>query len=226
MIMLKQKPLLFIISLCFISMFSVAIKAQEVSFNYYYSFESSEANEPPQINGFDFDYPETARKNGVQGTLKASLTLGENNKVRDIKILQSLPFGVEEAIVKGLQNLYFKPAGKNGQPVAITMFFDFVVTAVYDEADKNVTKPQILEKPVPIYPPSQIAAKLKGKVQVSILFYADGKIKILGVNSVMPREFDKAAVEAAEKIRFQPAVHKKSKADVSQKMIVEYEFKP
>jgi len=42
----------------------------------------------------------------------------------------------------------------------------------------------------------------------------------------MPNEFDKAAAEAAAKIRFQPAVHKKSKADVSQKMVVEYDFKP
>jgi TonB family protein len=224
--MLKQKILLCVISLCFISILSVVVKAQDITFNYFYKFEATNANEPPQINGFDFNYPDSARKNGVQGTLKASMTLGENGKVRDIKILQTLPFGVEDAVVKGLQNFYFKPAKRDGQPVPVTMLFDFVVTAVYSESDKNVTKPKILDKPAPVYPSKYAAEKLKGKVQVAVLFYTDGKVKALSVSSTMPREFDNAAVEATEKLRFQPAVHKKSKADVAQKMTIEYEFKP
>lgn len=224
--MLKRNLLFCLILLCFISIFSVAANAQEISFNYFYSFGRVMADTAPSINGFDIDYPEAARKNGVEGTLKASLTLGEDGKVRDIKILQTLPFGVEAAVTKGLQNLYFQPAKLNGQSVAIPMTFDFVVTAVYDERDKNVTKPQILEKPAPVYPDKYAAEKTKGKVQVSILFFADGKLKILGVTSTMPREFDKAATDAAAKIRFQPAVHKKSKAAVAQKMTIEYDFKP
>jgi TonB family protein len=224
--MLKRNLLFCLILLCFISIFSVAANAQEISFNYFYNFGRVEADEAPTINGFDFDYPEAARKNGVEGTLKASLILGENGKVRDIKILQTLPFGVEDAVTKGLQNLYFQPAKLNGQPVAIPMTFDFVVTAVYDENDKNVTKPRILEKPAPVYPSKYAAEKLKGKVQVLVLFFTDGKLKVLGVSSTMPREFDRAATEAAAKIRVQPAVHKKSKAAVAQKMTVEFDFKP
>jgi TonB family protein len=215
-----------LILLCFIAAFPAITNAQEVSFNYYYQFGRVQADEAPSLNGVDVDYPETARKMGVEGTLKATLVLGEDGKVRDIKILQSLPHGVEPAVIKGLQNLYFKPAKLHGQPVAMPMDFDFIVTAVYGEDDKNVTKPKILEKPLPGYPAKYAAEKVKGKVQVMVLFFADGKTKVLGVNSTMPNEFDKAAVEAAAKIRFQPAVHKKSKADVSQKMIVEYDFKP
>jgi TonB family protein len=224
---MHQRNLLFcLILLCFISFFSVSASAQEISFNYFYSFGRVEADEAPQINGVDIDYPDAARKNGVEGTLKASLILGENGRVRDIKILQTLPHGVEAAVTKGLQNLYFKPAKLNGQPVAIPMEFDFVVTAVYGEDDKNVTKPKFLEKPAPVYPSKYAAEKVKGKVQVTVLFFTDGKLKVLGVSSTMPREFDKAAVEAAGKIRFLPAAHKKSKADVAQKMVVEYDFKP
>lgn len=224
--MLKRNLIFCLISLCFISAFSASGSAQEISFNYFYSFGRVEIDEAPTINGFDVNYPEAARKNGVQGMLKASLILGADGKTRDIKILQTLPHGVEAAVVKGLESLYFQPAKLNGQPVAIPMTFDFVVTAVYDERDKNVTKPQILEKPAPVYPATYAAEKLKGKVQVFVLFFTDGKVKVLGVNSVMPREFDKAALEAAAKIRFQPAVHKKSKEDVAQQMTVEYDFKP
>src|SRR5215203_551422 len=160
--MRKRHFLLCLILLCFISVFSAsAANAQEISFNYLYTFGGVEADQAPTINGVDVDFPEDARKNGVQGTLKASLTLGENGKVRDIKILQTLPFGVEPAVIKALENLYFQPAKLHGQPVAIPMTFDFVVSAVYNEADKNVTKPQILEKPLPVYPAKYAAEKIK-----------------------------------------------------------------
>ena len=225
--MLRQKLSVFLISLCAVLLFAAAAHAQEISFNYYYQFDNiANADTPPQINGFNFDYPDSARKKGVEGTLKASMMLGADGKVSDIKILQTLPYGVEETVIKGLQNFYYKPATKNGKPVPVKMTLDFIVTAIYDESDKNVNKPQILEKPAPVYPAKYIAEKLKGKVQVLILFFTDGKMKIVGINSVLPREFDKAATEAAEKIRFQPAVHKKSKSNVAQKMTVEYEFKP
>lgn len=212
--------------LCLFFAFPTAAQAQEISFNYFYRFGRVEADEAPRINGVDIDYPETARKNGVEGTLKASLVLGEDGKVRDIKILQTLPHGVEPAVMKGLQGLYFVPAKLEGKSVAIPMEFDFVVTAVYGEEDKNVAKPKILEKPAPVYPAKYAAEKVKGKVLVSVLFFADGKVKVLGAQSSMPKEFDKAAIEAAGKIRFLPAAHKKSKADVAQKMMVEYDFKP
>lgn len=224
--MLKRNFLFCLISLCFISIFAASASAQDISFNYYYKFGQVEADTAPTISGFDINYPETARKNGVQGTLIASLVLGENGKVRDIKILQTLPFGVEEAVVKGLQTLYFQPARLNGQPVAVPMTLDFVVTAVYGESDKNITKPQILEKPAPVYPSKYAAEKIKGKVEVIVLFFADGKLQVLGASSTMPREFDKAAMQAAAKIRFLPAAHKKSKQDVALKMRVEYDFKP
>lgn len=225
--MLKRKILFCALSLCLPAVFAVSTaSAQELAFNYFYSFENADATEPPQITGFDFNYPEAARKNGVEGTLKAGMTLGADGKVSDIKILQTLPFGVEAAITEGLRNLYFQPAKKHGQPVPIRMNFDFVVSAVYDESDKNVSKPQILEKPEPVYPARYAAEKLKGKVEVMILFFADGRMKILGVSSTMPKEFDVAAAEAAARLRFLPAAHRKSKADVSQRMIVVYNFKP
>jgi TonB family protein len=224
--MLIRNILFCLVVLCFISVFASSASAQEIAFNYFINFGSVQADTPPVISGFDVNYPETARKNGVQGMLKASLILGEDGKVRDIKILQTLPHGVEEAVTKGLQTLYFKPAKLNGKPIPVSAELDFVVSAVYGEEDKNVTKPKILEKPAPVYPAKYAAEKVKGKVMVTILFLTEGKVKVLGVSSTMPREFDHAAAEAAAKIRFSPAVHKKSKQDVAQRMIVEYDFKP
>ncbi|HSK73436.1 MAG TPA: TonB family protein [Pyrinomonadaceae bacterium] len=206
---------------------SGAAKAQNIAFNYYYQIDMTGATEPPQITGSpDIDFPEAARKNGVEGTLKAVLTLGEDGKVRDIIVSEGLPHGVTEAVTRALQNLPFQPAGNQGKPVAVKMLFDFVVAMAYGEGDKNVNKPKILEQPAAIYPEKYRAEKIKGKVRVGVMFYTDGKVKVTGINSVMPKEFDQAAAEAAAKIKFQPAVHKKSKKPVAQAMTVEYDFKP
>lgn len=223
----KHKILLCVGLTCLLFVLSNTVKAQEILFNYKYQIGLSDATEAPKFSGFpEFDYPEAARKNGVEGTLKFTLTLGADGKVKDITAQQGLPFGVTEAVTKGLGQLRFQPAKRDGQPIAVKMFFDYIISTAYSENDKNVSKPKIIEKPNAVYPPSQKAEGRKDKVQVQVMFYNDGTLKVLGVNSVMPKEFDKAAIEAAQKIKFEPAVHKKSKKAVSQQMTVEYNFKP
>jgi TonB family protein len=83
----------------------------------------------------------------------------------------------------------------------------------------------VTEKPEPEYPAKYASSRVKGVVRVQVLFRADGTLKVGQVDSVMPKEFDAAVVEAAGKIKFQPAVHKKSKSPVTQQLTVEYEFK-
>jgi TonB family protein len=209
-----------------IFLFATIAFSQSLQFDYRYRMEPIIADTPPDVSGRpNIDYPESARKNGVEGILKATVTLGADGRTSDISITQSLPDGVDEAVTKGLQTLYFKPAQLNGQPVSAKLYFEFTVSAVYSEDDKNAGKPKIISQPDAVYPAKYRNEKWKEKVSVKILFNSDGTLKVLGTNSVMPREFDKAAVEAAEKIKFQPAVHKKSKKPISVQMTVEYKFK-
>ena len=222
----KNKLFVCLLFLCLAQLASARADAQNISFNYYYKLEMIDADEPPRIGNVDVNYPDEARKNGVEGTLKAVLTLGENGKTRDIAVGQPLPHGVTETVVKALQNLYFQPAKKNGQPVATKMLFDFVVSAVYSEDDKTVSKPKITEQPAAVYPANRLAEKAKGKVLVTVMFFPDGSHKVLGASSTMEKEFDKSALAAAARLKFQPAVHKKSKKPVAQQMTVEYDFKP
>jgi len=183
--------------------------------------------EPPDLTGsLDVDYPEAARKNGIEGKVTVTATLGENGKVRDIVIVDNLGYGTGEAVAAGLQKFAFKPAKFNGTPTPMKMNVIYTVSLYYDETDKDVTKPKILEKPLPVYPESQRAEGMKGKVIVTILLKPDGEVQVLSVNSVMHKDFDKAAEAAAKNLKFSPAVHKKSKQPVSQAMSVEYAFKP
>lgn len=223
----KNKFYIFIFLTFFLLTFSGIGQAQSYSFKYYTRIEVEHAAEPPNIRNVpDLDFPEAAKKNGVEGTLKAKMTLGEDGKTRDIVILEGLPDGVNEAFTRAAEKILFQPARKNGKPAPTTLFMDFIVSVGYNEDDKSVSKPKITDKPAAVYPEKYRAEKLKGKVEVGVMFYKDGTVEVTGVGSVMPKEFDHAAREAASKIKFEPAIHKKSKKKVGQAMTVIYEFKP
>ena len=207
--------------------FSSFASAQRLSFNHQYQLEPLIADAPPEfINTLNIEHPEDAWKNGVEGTLRASFVIAADGSTKDIVIEKSLPHGVDEAVKIGIQNLRFKPATRDGEPVEAKMSINYVISAVYEHRNKKVQKPKFIEKPEPIYPAEHLSEKRKGRVEVRAIFYADGKIEIVGVSSTMPKAFDTAAVEAAKKIKFEPAIHKKSKKPVTQQMFLEYKFKP
>jgi hypothetical protein len=74
-----------------------------------------------------------------------------------------LPFGTSEAVIKGLEQLRFKPAARNGKPLAVKMFFDYIITATYGEFDKASAKPKIIDK-LPQFTRKPESRKTKGKV--------------------------------------------------------------
>src|SRR5688500_14903343 len=109
MLSLKKTTLLicFAILLLLVT-FSNLAQAQEVSLNYYYKLEPTPLTEPPKFIGApQIEYPDAARKNGLEGTLKAYFTITADGSTKDIVIEQTLPFGVEEAVKTGLQKLRF-----------------------------------------------------------------------------------------------------------------------
>ncbi len=227
MCLLKRKYFSGLSLLVLVFLFSAFAQAQTTTFSYSSEIEMGDATEPPKIAGLPkIDYPSAARKNRVEGRFKASMTLGADGKARDVVILENLPHGVGEAVTDALQKINFEPAKKDGQPVAVKMIFYYIATIGYEEGDQNVTKPIILEKPEPIYPKKYRAEKLEGKVRLGVMFYPNGKLQIMNIQTVMPKEFENAAKEAAAKIKFEPAVHNKSKRTVAQALTVEYEFKP
>jgi TonB family protein len=199
--------------------------SQNFYFSYRFSFEPSEATHPPEIGPLNINLPEAARKNGVEGTAKASMTLGEDGKMRDITIVQDLPDGVGNAMKASLEKHTFTPARANGTPVPVKATLEYVIEVVYSEGDKAVNKPRITSPLIAPYPVEHQAQRPKGDVEVFALFQADGVVKVQSVKSFMHKEFDAAARAAAEKLQFQPATHKKSKRPVSQAMTVVFVFK-
>lgn len=63
-------------------------------------------------------YPEGARKGGVEGTVSLHLTVGADGKTHDIVVTHGLTPELNEAAIQGVSQWRFKPATKDGQPIA------------------------------------------------------------------------------------------------------------
>jgi len=213
-----------LIVLCFLFVSSAA--AQDYSFRSLFSFEPAYFNEPPVLGDINPEFPEAARKNGIDGVVKVDFTLGADGKIHNATIAQDLPFGAGEAIKQAVERMTFTPAKMNGKPVDMNASYTYTATAFFYDDDKNIQKVKIIGKPTAEYPASLRSEGRKGTVNVSVTFYSDGKVAAGKTDSTMPREFDEAAKKAAGSLKFEPAVHKKTKKPVNQVMWVAFDFKP
>ncbi len=83
-------------------------------------------DDPPQpIGGFSaiqrsLKYPEIARKAGVEGRVTVHVQISEKGEVVNTRILQSLGNnGCDEAAVKAIKNVKWKPAMQRDRPVKV-----------------------------------------------------------------------------------------------------------
>ena len=60
-----------------------------------------------------------AQRNGIRGKIVAQATITVEGRLADIRILQGLPFGMNEMVVEDLRHWRFEPATQDGEPVAI-----------------------------------------------------------------------------------------------------------
>ncbi len=76
---------------------------------------------PVVIKRVEPEYPDLARRAGIEGTVWVKALVDRSGKVRDVIILKDsgANAGFEEAAVKAAHGYVYKPAISNGQPVAV-----------------------------------------------------------------------------------------------------------
>ncbi|MEQ1831883.1 MAG: energy transducer TonB [Candidatus Eisenbacteria bacterium] len=81
--------------------------------DYVYVEELPEAitRVPPQ-------YPDLAREAGVDGTVMVQALVGKEGKVKDVRVVKSIPM-LDEAAKTAVRQWVFKPALSNNKPVAV-----------------------------------------------------------------------------------------------------------
>jgi protein TonB len=66
------------------------------------------------------EYTEEARAAGIEGKVRVELTVDATGVVRNVKVLESLGHGLDEAAVRAVEGATFEPASACGKPVEAT----------------------------------------------------------------------------------------------------------
>jgi TonB family protein len=69
-------------------------------------------------------YTKAARNNKTQGNVKVRALVGADGFVKQVRVVSGLPDGLTEEAILAAKKMRFKPATKNGQPVAYWTFLE------------------------------------------------------------------------------------------------------
>lgn len=157
-------------------------------------------------------YPEAARKNGIEGKVVLDVTVGEDGTVGKITVTEGVPEwpSLEESAQEAVRQWKFEPATEGGEPVemsvAIPVMFGLDASKQTAEAD---TAPELVNESVikPEYPEDARKDGVSGKVLLDVVIKKDGSPGKISVKQGIPGypSFGEKAVEAVSQWKFKPA---------------------
>lgn len=78
------------------------------------------ASKPKPLQMQKPEYTEEARSAAIEGKVRVELTVSADGVVQNVKVLESLGHGLDEAAIKAVREATFEPALQCGKPVAAT----------------------------------------------------------------------------------------------------------
>src|SRR5262245_16050624 len=81
---------------------------------------------PVRIRQVTPEYPEEARRAGVEGTVALSGIIDADGNVKDVAVVTSIPL-LDQAAIDAFKQFKYKPATKGGRPISVrfTVTLDF-----------------------------------------------------------------------------------------------------
>ncbi len=73
---------------------------------------------PEKITHVQPVYPDIAREAGVDGTVMVQALVGKDGRVKDVRVVKSIPM-LDQAAITAVKGWVFKPALSNNKPVAV-----------------------------------------------------------------------------------------------------------
>ena len=150
-------------------------------------------------------YPPAVREIGIEGSVEVGLTVLRDGHVGWARVVHADPPGYfEQAALDGVRAWRFEPARLNGEPVECRLQARLRFTLV-DTVDAQGLPVGNGGRPDPVYPPSLLAERIEGYVEVRFDAMPDGSVANASVTIAMPRgEFEAAALAAIRGWRFPP----------------------
>lgn len=81
---------------------------------------SEPASKPKPVSVPQPVYTDAARAAGIEGRVRVELTVDESGRVIEVKVLQGLGYGLDEAALSAARSASFSPAQRCGRPVRAT----------------------------------------------------------------------------------------------------------
>ncbi len=75
--------------------------------------------EPKPTTPLRPEYPELARKAGIEGTVILRVLIDKDGRVRDVMVARKVGAGLDEAAVEAIKRTTYTPAIQNNRPVAV-----------------------------------------------------------------------------------------------------------
>lgn len=74
------------------------------------------------------EYTDQARQAGVQGTTTLLVNFSDKGTVKNVLVLKSLGFGLDQSAIRAAQKIRFEPAQKDGKPVSVVKMVQYSFT--------------------------------------------------------------------------------------------------
>lgn len=75
-------------------------------------------DDPPSLRTSSIEYPDRARQRDIEGSVRVTVLVGTDGRVKKLQILEANPPGVfEDAVREAVPNWTFNPARYRGRPV-------------------------------------------------------------------------------------------------------------
>lgn len=148
-------------------------------------------------------YPAAVREIGLEGSVDVALTVLVDGTVGWVRVLRADPPGYfEQAAILGVRAWRFEPARQDGRAIECRMRTRVRFTLVDTVAEPTGSAG---DRPGPVYPPTLLAARIEGYVEVEFELAADGSVANARAITAMPRgEFESAALSAIGRWKLAP----------------------
>jgi TonB family protein len=175
------------------------------------------------------EYPEAARKAGIEGEVMLEVTVDRSGKVADVSVERGVPDHreLDKSAEEAIRQWRFEPATRDGEPFKTSIKIPVKFSLDDDKQQPNadtmpVLVPGFIRKPV--YPEDARKAGIEGKIVLEVTVCKDGTVGSAEIVEGVPEypSLGRSAIEAVSQWRFKPATKDGEPVEVGVKVPLEF----
>jgi TonB family protein len=174
-------------------------------------------------------YTDDARAHGIEGTVTIEASMSEDGRITNMRVLNGLGFGLDEAALASVQEWEFSPATRDGIPISVVAEIDVpfsLASANAFRVGNGVTPPKVQSRVEPQYTAAaRLARIMSGTVVMQVVIKKDGTVDVLRVVQGLGGGLTNSAVDAIKQWKFSPGQKDGQAVDVALNIEVNFNLK-